>query len=362
MDLSRRAFLKAGTVGGSIALGLDVSEARAEMRESQDRPHHRDAKHLPLLRGLLRRDHPHARGQGEERHRLGRPRRGGSRTTPSTAAPSARRGATLKEDISNPGRLTTPRVRKPGLRQVGGDRLGRRDRPDRPAREGHARPLLRGEERQGAGRQPQPRHGDDRRLHRHERVQLPPVEGVRRLGSDLQGHPGTGLTRAHGGQFGRHVRARGDDQRLGRHQERRRRPLHGRQSGREPPLRLQVGDRGQEGSRGQARRGRPAVHADGGRRRPLRSRSGPAPTSRSSWVSAATPSRTSGTTRTTSSSTRTPRSSSARSSGSTTASSPASTPRSASTTSPRGRTSQTRRRRPTRWTRRSRTRVPSSSC
>ena len=65
-------------------------------------------------------------------------------------------------------------------------------------------------------------------------------------GGAVPGHPGPGLTRPHGGQFGRHVRARGDDQRMGRHQERRRRPLHGRQSRREPPLRLQVGDRGEE--------------------------------------------------------------------------------------------------------------------
>ncbi|HEX2758210.1 MAG TPA: hypothetical protein VHP60_06900, partial [Thermoanaerobaculia bacterium] len=33
MGLTRRTFLKAGTAGGAIALGFDLHEARAEMRE-----------------------------------------------------------------------------------------------------------------------------------------------------------------------------------------------------------------------------------------------------------------------------------------------------------------------------------------
>ena len=104
-----------------------------------------------------------------------------------------------------------------------------------------ARPVLRREEREGPDRQPQPRHRHDRRLHGHERVQLPAVEGERGPGGAVPGHPGTGMTRPHGGQFGRHVRARSDDERMGRHQERRRRPRHGREPRREPSLRLQVG-------------------------------------------------------------------------------------------------------------------------
>ena len=33
MGLTRRTFLKAGSVGGGLALGFDLHEARAEMRE-----------------------------------------------------------------------------------------------------------------------------------------------------------------------------------------------------------------------------------------------------------------------------------------------------------------------------------------
>ena len=84
--------------------------------------------------------------------------------------------------------------------------------------------MLRRQERQGPGRQPQSRHGDDRRLHRHQRVQLPAVEGHHGPGGAVPGQPGPGLTRPHGGQFGRHVRPGGDDQRMGRHQECRRHP------------------------------------------------------------------------------------------------------------------------------------------
>ena len=179
-----------------------------------------------------------------------------------------------------------------GLGPLGGHLLGRRDRGHRAPHQGHPRPLLRREERQGPGRQPQPRHRDDRRLHRHERVQLPPVEGHHGPGGAVPGQPGPGLTRPHGGQFGRHVRARGDDQRMGRHQERRRHPRHGRQPGREPPLRLQVVDRGQEDARREARRRRSALHAHRGGRRPLLARSAPAPTSRTCSASSATRSRT----------------------------------------------------------------------
>ena len=64
---------------------------------------------MSLLRGLLRRHHPHPRRPGEERGagggaRGGRPRRG-------TLCP---KGATLKDDITHRGRLLSPKVRRPG--------------------------------------------------------------------------------------------------------------------------------------------------------------------------------------------------------------------------------------------------------
>ena len=42
MELTRRGFLKAGAIGTTVALGFDVSTARAEMRQH-------DGRALPLL-------------------------------------------------------------------------------------------------------------------------------------------------------------------------------------------------------------------------------------------------------------------------------------------------------------------------
>src|SRR5712691_3248182 len=79
MELTRRGFLKATTIGGSIALGFDVGKAKAEMREFKI-----------------------------------------SRTTetrsicPYCAVSCGVIIHTLDEDISNANRLTKPKVRKPG--------------------------------------------------------------------------------------------------------------------------------------------------------------------------------------------------------------------------------------------------------
>ena len=56
------------------------------------------------------------------------------------------------------------------------------------------------------------------------------------------------MTRPHGGQSGRHVRTRGDDQRLDRHPQRGCRPGHGRQPGREPSGRVPVRHGGASGT------------------------------------------------------------------------------------------------------------------
>ena len=245
MGLTRRTFLKAGTVGGAVALGFDLQEARAEMREfkiSRTTETRSTCPYCAVSCGVI----IHTLGDkaknatGSVVHVEGDP------DHPINRGTLCPKGITLKEDITHKQRLTQPEGSKSRLRQVGGRLLGRRDRPDREARQDDPRQVLRREEREGAGREPESRDDHDRRLHRHERVQLPAVEGGRVVGGDVPGHPGPGMTRPHGGQFGRHVRARGDDERMGRHQERRRHPLHGREPRREPPLRLQVGHRGQE--------------------------------------------------------------------------------------------------------------------
>ena len=95
--------------------------------------------------------------------------------------------------------------------------------------------------------------------------------------------PGACLTRPYGGKSCPYVRPRRDDQSLGRHQERQPDPDHGRQRRRGPPLRLQVGDRGQGPQQGHAHRGRPALHPLGGGGGLSTPRSAPAPTS-PSWA------------------------------------------------------------------------------
>ena len=210
-------------------------DGRGRDARVQDLAHDRDAKHLSLLRGLLRRDHPHARRQGEERD--GRPS-STSRAIPtirSTAARSAPRAPRSGTTSTTRTGCLTPEGAPAGLRQVGGHLLGRGDREDRAPHQGHARPDASSRRtRRARSSTATPGIGDDRRLHRHQRVQLPPVEGHHGPGGAVPGQPGPGLTRPHGGQFGRHVRARGDDQRMGRHQERRRHPRDGRQSRGEP--------------------------------------------------------------------------------------------------------------------------------
>ena len=63
----------------------------AQARTLKICPHDRDAQHLPVLLGQLRRHHPHARRQGEERHPAGRPRRRRSRSSDQSRHALSRR-------------------------------------------------------------------------------------------------------------------------------------------------------------------------------------------------------------------------------------------------------------------------------
>ena len=133
--------------------------------------HHRDEKHLSLLRGVVRRDHLHAGRQGQERetrlvHVEGDPDHPVNR---GTLCPRARRCSTTS---------TTPtgsRCPRSGARaRTSGKRFpGTRPSRASPANQGHARPHLRGQERQGPGGQPHARASACWRLHRHQRDWLP---------------------------------------------------------------------------------------------------------------------------------------------------------------------------------------------
>ena len=309
MELTRRRFIQATTVGGTVALASISRGPKRRCASSRSRAPPRPAASARTAPSSMRGHHPHARRPGEERD--------GRRSSTSRAIPTSPINArhALPEGHHAQGRhhatrtgLTKPQVRRAGLGQVGGHLLGRGDRQDRAARQDDARHVLRRKERQGPGRQPQSRHRDDRRLHRYERVQLPPVEGHHGPGGAVPGHPGTGLTRPHGGQFGRHVRPGA--------------MTNGWVDIKNADVILAMGGNPAENHpvgfkwfiEARKTRGAKIVAVDprftrtGGGRRPLRSRSAPGRTSRlPARASSATRSRTSASTRTTSSSTRTPR-------------------------------------------------------
>jgi len=127
-------------------------QSRCRDARVQDRAHHRNAKYLPLLRGLLRRDPPHARRQVEERHSRGGSRGGRSRSSdlPRNALPQGHH-AQGRHQARAPADEAEGAASRLG--QVGRHLLGRGDRPDRAAHQDDARQVLRRQERERAGGQ-----------------------------------------------------------------------------------------------------------------------------------------------------------------------------------------------------------------
>ena len=103
MDSGRRQFLKGSTLAGAAVsvLGFDLRPAAAEVRELKI-ARTTQTLHLPLLRGGLRRDHPHAGRPGAQRQADGRPRRGRPRSR-STAARSVPRASRSRRTSSTTG-------------------------------------------------------------------------------------------------------------------------------------------------------------------------------------------------------------------------------------------------------------------
>ena len=113
MELSRRTFLKASTVGGAIALGFDLSKARAEMREFKIARTTETRSICPYC----------AVSCGVIIHTLGDRSRNavssvvhveGDPDHPISRGSLCPKGITLKDDITHKGRLTMPKVRRPG--------------------------------------------------------------------------------------------------------------------------------------------------------------------------------------------------------------------------------------------------------
>ena len=114
MDIERRTFLKATALGGAVGLGLfDLSEARAELRQAK------------ILRTTETRSIcPYcAVACGVIIHTVGDRAKNvtpavsyveGDPDHPTNRGTLCPKGATLRDDIDNPRRLTTPKVRRPG--------------------------------------------------------------------------------------------------------------------------------------------------------------------------------------------------------------------------------------------------------
>ena len=113
MELSRRSFLKATTVGGAAALAFDLSKAKAEMRAFKVSRTSETRSVCPYC----------AVGCGVIIHTLGDKSKNaipavvhieGDPDHPVSRGTLCPKGITLKDDITNRDRLTTPKVRRPG--------------------------------------------------------------------------------------------------------------------------------------------------------------------------------------------------------------------------------------------------------
>src|ERR1700730_1843642 len=113
MELTRRGFLKASVVGGSVALGFDVSAAKAEMREfkiSRTTETRSICPYCAVSCGVI----IHTLGDKAKNVKASVVHVEGDPDHPISRGSLCPKGITLKEDISNANRPTKPRVRRAG--------------------------------------------------------------------------------------------------------------------------------------------------------------------------------------------------------------------------------------------------------
>jgi formate dehydrogenase major subunit len=114
MQVSRRALFKAGTIGGTAAaLGFDLHEARAEMRElkiSRTTETRSTCPYCSVSCGLI----IHTLGDRAKNATASVVHIEGDPEHPINRGTLCPKGIALKEDISHPQRLKTPKVRKAG--------------------------------------------------------------------------------------------------------------------------------------------------------------------------------------------------------------------------------------------------------
>jgi len=113
MRLSRRGFLKAGAVGGGVALGFDLNEARAEMRDfkiSRTTETRSTCPYCSVSCGVI----IHTLGDKSKNATPAVVHVEGDPDHPINRGTLCPKGISLKEDISHKGRLTRPMVRRAG--------------------------------------------------------------------------------------------------------------------------------------------------------------------------------------------------------------------------------------------------------
>ena len=113
MELSRRTFLKATTVGGAVALGFDLSQARAEQRElkiSRTTETRSICPYCAVSCGVI----IHTLGDKSKNAVPAVVHVEGDPDSPISRGSLCPKGITLKDDITHKGRLMTPKVRRAG--------------------------------------------------------------------------------------------------------------------------------------------------------------------------------------------------------------------------------------------------------
>ena len=234
MDSTRREFLKVSTIGGVAAsvLGFDLTPAYAQVRElkiARTTETRSTCPYCSVSCGVIL----HTLG---DRSRNVKPKIvhvEGDRRSPDQPGHALSEGHHAQAEHRQRPPADDRALPRAGQPCLGREILGLGDRSDCPlsSRQTRDERLMR-EGCRGPDDQRADRGRRDRRLHRYQRAQLPPRQGLpRRSRCRPDRAAGPNMTRPDGGQSGRHVRTGSDDQRLDRHPQRGCRPGHGRQSG-----------------------------------------------------------------------------------------------------------------------------------
>ena len=135
MELSRRSLLKGGAVGTGIALGFDVSKARAEMRElkiSRTTETRSTCPYCAVSCGVI----IHTLGDKAKNATAAVVHVEGDPDHPINRGTLCPKGITAQGRHQQPEPADEPAGPAAGLGQLGGHLLGRGDREDRAAHQG----------------------------------------------------------------------------------------------------------------------------------------------------------------------------------------------------------------------------------